>query len=378
MTKNALFIAATGQNVGKTTTCLGILSGLRKRFQNVGFIKPVGQQHVEVDGGLKVDKDVVLFKEVFDLNTPYEEMSPVIIPPGFTRKFLDGKVNSEALANKILRSFGRIHSQNDFTIVEGTGHVGVGTIVGLNNAKGASELNIEVVIIATGGLGSSIDELALNIELCRSMGVTVRGVILNKVLENKQKMICEYFPKALKRWNIPLIGCIPYNVFLDTPTMGDFEFLFKTKLLSGEVHRMRHFQDKRLVACSLSAYVSEMKRNQLIITPATRHDIITAIIDRHQEEKNKTGRDFGGGIILTGRHPPNWDVMNRISHTDVPILYAPIYSYDAMKMITSYTAKIGKEDKTKVQEAIRHVESHLDFDLLVQPASLATAGVENE
>ena len=55
----AIFIAATGQNVGKTTLCLGLLAALRKRFDRVGFIKPVGQQHVQVQNDLKVDKDVM-------------------------------------------------------------------------------------------------------------------------------------------------------------------------------------------------------------------------------------------------------------------------------------------------------------------------------
>lgn len=38
-----IFVAATRQHVGKTTTSLAIMSGLQKRFDKVGFIKPVGQ-----------------------------------------------------------------------------------------------------------------------------------------------------------------------------------------------------------------------------------------------------------------------------------------------------------------------------------------------
>ena len=44
------------------------MSGLKKRFKKVGFIKPVGQEHVTVKPKngfpLKVDKDVKLMKEV--------------------------------------------------------------------------------------------------------------------------------------------------------------------------------------------------------------------------------------------------------------------------------------------------------------------------
>ncbi|NGX57666.1 MAG: Phosphate acetyltransferase [Chlamydiae bacterium] len=358
MTKNAIFIAATGQNVGKTTTCLGLISGLRKRYSKVGFIKPVGQQHVTINKNLKVDKDVVLFHEVFHLDSPYEDMSPVIVHPGFTKEFLDGDHGS--LCDKIVKSFERIYSQNDYTIVEGTGHVGVGSIIDQNNAKVASELGLDVVIILPGGLGSAFDELALNIEMCLSKNINIRGVILNRVLQDKRDMILNYFPKALARWNIPLIGCIPYNEFLNTPTMKDFALLFETDFLSSDEHSLRHFRDKRLVACSLEAYYAEIVPNELIITPASRKDIILATLEQHKK------MDLQGGMILTGRHAPDADIMKKIKHSDVPILYAPMCTYEAMKKITSFTAKIRKEDESKVNKAIELVEHNVDFNLLCQ------------
>lgn len=39
-----IYVAATRQHVGKTSTSLALLSGLQKRFPRVGFMKPVGQQ----------------------------------------------------------------------------------------------------------------------------------------------------------------------------------------------------------------------------------------------------------------------------------------------------------------------------------------------
>lgn len=37
-----VYVAATRQNEGKTTVCLGLLSAFKKRFAEIGFIKPVG------------------------------------------------------------------------------------------------------------------------------------------------------------------------------------------------------------------------------------------------------------------------------------------------------------------------------------------------
>ena len=88
-----IYIAATRQHVGKTTVSLAVLSGLRKRYEKIGFIKPVGQQHVKVESKkskdnkeLRVDKDVELVKEYFQLDhLDYEDMSPILIPGGYTK-----------------------------------------------------------------------------------------------------------------------------------------------------------------------------------------------------------------------------------------------------------------------------------------------------
>lgn len=360
MPKNrAIFIAATGQNVGKTTLCLGILAALKKRFSSVGFIKPVGQYHVQVDEGVNVDKDAILFKEHFKLPASWQDMSPVIIPSGFTRRFLNAEVSEDTLLKDIHSAFHNVSTSNAYTVVEGTGHIGVGSIINLNNAKVAADLGLEMVIIASAGLGSAIDELALNIAMCRSYGVKIRGVILNRVLDDKREMIQEYFPRSLQQWGIPLIGCVPFNALLSNPTIKDFETLFNTTLISGEKHHYRNFKNVRLVAGSLEAFEAEKMPNELIITPASREDIIQRVLERHKENQ-----EFCGGVILTGRLPPSEFILNRIRKVDIPVLYAPLCSYDAMKMITSFTAKIRTGDSSKIQQAIELVEANIDIDAL--------------
>jgi dethiobiotin synthetase len=144
--------------LGKTTTSLAIVSGLKKRFDKVGFIKPVGQQHVEVklDNGdsIRVDKDVTLVREHFDLkHLDYRYMSPVIIPRGYTKKYIDGEISHEEQLKGLHSSMGHVAEVSDVVVCEGTGHCAVGSIVGMNNAKVASEFGADMVLIANGGLG---------------------------------------------------------------------------------------------------------------------------------------------------------------------------------------------------------------------------------
>lgn len=356
----SIFVASTGQNVGKTTACLGLLSGLKKRFKRVAFMKPVGQEHIETETGVHVDKDVVLFKEHFCLEDGYEEMSPILFPSGFTRLVLEGKVSEKEMAEKIQRSFSLLQEASDFVLIEGTGHVGVGSIANLNNAQVAALLGTKMILVAPGGVGSAFDELALNKTLCDKHGVEVVGVILNRVAPDKREMVIEYMEKGLARWNIPLLGCIPFDPFLSNPTMKDFEILFKTTLLSGQKHQLRHFQNIRLVATSAETYRDLIAKSQLIITPANREDIILATLDKHWEMKG----DLEAGMILTGDDPPTPSIIENLCTASIPMLFAPGNSYLAMKMITSFTAKIRNEDQPKVKEAIDVVEKHLNLATL--------------
>ena len=187
MKKRGIFVGATGQNVGKTTICLGLIALLKKKYAHVGFIKPVGQRHVTTESGIAVDKDVVLFKKHFDLKDSYENMSPIIFPRGFTRDLLDGKYHTQDLEQKIERTYQVVHQGNEFTIVEGTGHIGVGSIADLNNAQVAKLLDLDVILISSGGIGKAFDELSLNIAMLRNYGVKIRGVILNRVMQEKKR-----------------------------------------------------------------------------------------------------------------------------------------------------------------------------------------------
>lgn len=363
--QKGFFVASTGQHVGKTTTCLGLVSGLIKRYKSVGFLKPIGQEHVETETGIHVDKDVVLFKDHFKLKDDYSTMSPVLFPRGFTRDFLDGKVDENTLREKIEASFHSIELQNNTLVVEGTGHVGVGSIINLSNARVASLLGLPLIIVASGGLGSSFDAIAVNKALCDVYNVKVAGVILNRVLSDKREMVLNYMGKALKHWDIPILGCIPFDPFLSHPTMKDFELLFNATLLSGEEYHMRHFCHTRLVATSLKNFRELILPNQLIITPANREDIILATLTKYWDVKIENPlEDLETGMILTGKTPPREAIVDALKKAHIPMLYAPVDSYTAMEMIVSYTVKIRKEDKAKIEEAIEVVENHIDFDKL--------------
>lgn len=135
-TKKPIFVAATKQHVGKTSTSLALMSGLQKRFDHVGFMKPVGQVCLPVwEEDLKMevqaDKDVVVMRQHFGLDPlPYRYMSPVLIPKGYTRDYLDGKIHEDKHEELVREAYDYISEASDVVLCEGTGHAAVGSIVG--------------------------------------------------------------------------------------------------------------------------------------------------------------------------------------------------------------------------------------------------------
>src|ERR1700721_1063023 len=173
-----VFIAATRQNEGKTTTSLGLIAALQNHFPRIGYIKPVGQRFVEIEEQ-KIDEDTVLMDSVFRLNCPLVDMSPIAVEPYFTRKYLQSS-NNEALGKKIQKAFDLVSWEKNLVLCEGSDHAGVGSVFDLSNAQVAKILGAKVIIVTQGGIGKPIDEVALNQALFEKEGVEIIGVFLNK------------------------------------------------------------------------------------------------------------------------------------------------------------------------------------------------------
>lgn len=92
----------------------------------------------------------MLVKQYFGLPHAYADMSPVVVQPGYTRQYIDGNVGEQDQIADVLAGFKTVSDNTDWTIVEGTGHTGVGSIINLNNAKVASLLGADAVLVANG------------------------------------------------------------------------------------------------------------------------------------------------------------------------------------------------------------------------------------
>jgi hypothetical protein len=337
-----VFIAATRQNDGKTTTSLGLIAALQKHFPRVGYIKPVGQRFVEIEEQ-KIDEDSVLMDAVYRMNTPLVDMSPIAVEPDFTRKYLQA-ANNDALIKKIQNAFDRVAWEKDFVLCEGSGHAGVGSVFDLSNARVAKILGAKVIIVSQGGIGKPIDEIALNQALFEKEGVEIIGVILNKVLGEKVDYISDFARRGLKRKGLDLLGVLPYEQILCNPSMELIREELHAELLNSPATLHPLVDDVVVGAMSAQNAMQFFKNGVLIITPGDREDILLAagaMTSPQSDEKM-------AGIVLTGGLRPGASVLKAMQAMPIPVLLAKADSYEVASKVHNLIVKTRPRDAEKI------------------------------
>ncbi len=357
-----IFVAATRMNDGKTTACLGLFAALQHLYPRVGFIKPVGQRYVEVEG-LKVDEDSYLLDRIYNVHVPIESMSPITIDPTFTRRFLANPEETYAqLVDKICRAFDRVSWEKDFTLIEGTGHAGVGSVFDLSNARVARILDAKVILVCPGGIGRPVDEIALNKALFDQVGVEIIGAILNKVEADKLPQIAHYAGLGLARLGVPLLGVLPVQKMLSAPNLSQVAEEIGGRWLNARVTGA-HERILRVVVGAMTAkgIIDHLQPGNLLITPGDRDDVILAAISA----TSISGTKAIAGIILTNDILPHPKLLELLAQTDLPVIAAREDAYTITSKIHNMTVKTQPQDTDKIPVIKQLVTEHVDMSKLL-------------
>lgn len=350
-----IFIAATRMNDGKTTTSLGLYSALNDGEKKIGYIKPVGQRFVDVNGE-KIDEDSFLLTETFDVSVPIQAMSPIVVDKDFTKNYLDDSASIyPKIVNRLCRSFDRAAYEKDYIIIEGTGHAGVGSVFDLSNAEVANILNAKVIIVASGGIGRPIDEIALNQALFEKAGADIIGVIINKVQSDKLDFIKHYCGQALKKMNLKLLGVIPENAKLSEPSLSQIIHEIRGECLN----TTNNIQSKKIKKVVIGAKtglstIDDIEEGTLIITSGDREDIIQPCI-----KSNKAS--MLSGIILTNAITLNDATLEDIQSSEIPFILSNDSSYSVISRMNKMNIKTQPHDLDKISIIKEILKSNIDL-----------------
>lgn len=362
-----IYVAATGQHVGKTTSTLGLVANLLEHGLKTGYCKPVGQKHVSLDNKV-ADKDAILFSKVIGFDIDPKIHSPVIIGRGVTKSYIEQPDQFSFVAD-IDYAANKLREEYEMVVFEGTGHPGVGSVCEISNAMVAKQLQAGVIMIVEGGIGRTIDKLNMCLSLFKAQKVPILGVIINKVLPEKKEEIEYYLSKKFEQMGIPLLGILPYDRSLSFPIMETVKQAVGGNVLLNEDCMNNRVED--IIAGSL-VDIEEFSRFQNILLVASIRRLNEAIAKVEQISEMK-GLDESplSGVIVTGdgRHAKWYDTADLnspyfIKHR-IPVITTKLDTYGSVVKTSRIEVKINTRTPWKSKRAIELIRENLNFDLLM-------------
>lgn len=355
-----IFISATGQDCGKTTTSLSLLHLAREKYSRVGFIKPFGPKRT-LYNGKAVDVDAALMAHVFDMDDRLDLMSPVVLEPGTTRAVLEGEACADDYLEQIKQAVTTLESECDFLIIEGAGHSGVGSVMGLSNARMASCFDAPVLLVAGGGVGNVIDAIHLNLALYREAGAEVRMILPNKLKKEKREMTLRYLDLAFKDSGIRVVGGFNFSPILANPTLNYLSELLGLQLKASADQASRIVHHVQLGAASTQRIVDLLQESTLVIVPSSRDEVLVMLATLYHlpEYKEKLA-----GLIINGVAPLTDIVQQVLDDAAIPYMRTEDITAEIYTIIHEDVAKIRADDDEKIVLIQHLAEREIDFDLI--------------
>jgi len=355
-----IFIAATGQNCGKTTTSLSLMHLARKKYARVGFIKPVGPKPVKI-GDVWADKDAALIAGVYGMEDRLPLMSPVVLQPETTRQLLDGQLPAAMLEEQLLRAVTALDQTCDFLIIEGAGHSGVGSVLGLSNARVARLIGAPVMMISGGGIGHVIDDVALNLALYREAGASVRLVMPNKLIAAKRERTLHYLAMAATPHGVKVHGGFNFSPILAGPTLQHIAKLLDLPLRATREQSLRIIHHIHLGAASAQKVVEMLESNTLLIVTSSRDELLVLMASLYHIPEY---REKLVGIVIPGFSPVAGIVQAVLDDSDLPYLRLECSTAHIFRTITEDVSKITADDAEKISLVQKLAEEQIDFDFI--------------
>lgn len=356
-----IFIAATGQNCGKTTTSIGLMHLAQKKYDRVGFMKPLGPKPATFHR-CTVDKDAALMAQVFELEKDLRWMSPVVVHPDTTRRVVDGEISPLEIHERIMRAYAELEKRCDFIIIEGSGHPGVGSVMKTSNANIARMLDAPVLMVTGGGLGNVVDKICMGLALFEKQGVEVRAVLANKLIPEKRERTLDYLTRALADEQMRVIGGFDYYPVLANPTLRRVSKLLGLPLQGNRREVGRIIHHVQIGAASTQRVTELIREPSLLIVTSSRDELLVTLANLY---KIPAYRSRIVGLVIPGIAPVSTITQMILDRSNIPYMRArENTTAELYRIITEDVSKITAADTEKLGLIRSLAETYIDFDLL--------------
>ncbi len=372
-----ILLVPTGESVGLTSACLGLIYALDCQGIKAGFLKPFSQ-----DAQPAPDRTTALCRHLFN-NETVEPMSYAAV----TRR-LSHDENDELLEDAV--SLHReIAKKHDLIIVEGLVPTSRDTFASELNADLAKALDAKVVIVSTADIrspqnaaekietllrtfGGAGNARTSGVLFMRTKGLPEESAQLPVTLDTNLRLISDIneFSAQLQKHNaqlsstqFPVIGLVPFSNTLSVPRMSDLAAHISAHWINQGEAKQRRVLHSSLIASNIEHELHKFTAGELIISASDRIDVLLA-----SSLASSNGIPLAG-LVLTEHHQPNQHVLDFCQTAikqGLPILHTPLSTFETAQELAGLSNEIPVDDTERAEQVTRFVSSHIDPDWITQ------------
>ncbi len=343
----ALYLTATGPRTGKRTIALGTMSILSRNMQDAAIFRPIINEPQQDDRA----PDINLLLEHFKLKQDYCDTF------AYTYQEVRTIINQgdrNLVIENIIQKFKELQSQHDFVLCVGTDFLGKDPVFEFElNAEIAFNLGCPVMLI-TSGEGKSAEEVRDSLLVTRdsmapySLDVIATIVNRSSLTRAEADDLSDIFAADDKPG---LVYAIPDEPALGRATMRDLQKGLNAEVLSGEAHLDALVGDYLIAAMHVDNFLDYLAKDQLIVTPGDRTDILLASI----ASRLSSSKPDIAGVLLTGGIRPSAEVSSLIegwTGAPLPVLLTEQHTSKAFMSLQEIYGLIEPTDTRKINTVL--------------------------
>ncbi|MRA04421.1 phosphate acetyltransferase [Acinetobacter lwoffii] len=372
-----ILLVPTGEGVGLTSACLGLIYALECQGVKAGFLKPFAQELNEIE-----DRTTALYRHI--------SQSETVEPIRYSKVLQQINLGEQdELLEEAVRLHRQIAKQHDLIIVEGLLPNTQDSFADDLNASLAQALDAKVIVVSNANIqqpsqtadkvehqlrnfgGASSTRLA-GIMLMRTKGLPEESAQIPVTLNPDLRLKAETaeFITAIQQTHpyigsekLPVIGLVPFSKTLSVPRMSDLAAHISAYWINEGEAKQRRVQHSSLISANIEHELHKFVAGELIISASDRIDVLLA-----SSLASSNGIPLAG-LVLTEHQQPNDHVLEFCQAAikqGLPILHTPLSTFETAQKLANLSNEIPVDDTERADQVTRFVSSHINPEWLNQ------------
>ena len=368
-----ILLVPTGEGVGLTSACLGLIYALDCQGIKAGFLKPFSQENKQDS-----DRSTALYRHL----TKAETVEPI------SYEKLVNQLNSgesDELLEEAVHLHRQIAKNHDVIIVEGLVPNANDTFASELNTILAQALDAKVVVVSNANIekpeqtadkvetqlrqfGGVASKRVSGILLMRTRGLPEESAQIPVTIDPSLRLVEETqsFVTEIQKTHpqigteqLPVIGMVPFSNTLSVPRVSDLAKQIQAEWINEGDAKLRRVLHSSLVASNIEHELHKFVAGELIISAIDRIDVLLAA-----SLASSNGIPLAG-LVLTEQYQPNslvFDFCQSGIKNGLPVLHTNLSTFETAQLLSNLSNEIPVDDIERAEQVTRFVSSHLDED----------------